>query len=102
MHDNTFCWGVVEYLNGETMKNHDNFRNSDWGPEAADAMCKTVASFPIPGSTNGKWTLGDLFDNTPPHLISKVMLEEKVFDTWYYGRTALLGDGKLHFDTCMD
>ncbi|KAF9357705.1 hypothetical protein BGX34_009262 [Mortierella sp. NVP85] len=98
MHDNTFCWGVVEYLNGETMKNHDNFRNSDWGPEAADVMCKTVASFPIPGSADGKWTLGDLFDNTPPHLISKVMLEEKVFDTWYYGRTALLGDAchKVH------
>lgn len=27
-------------------------------------------------------------------MMSKVMLEETVFDTWYGGRTVLLGDGK--------
>lgn len=97
MHDNSFCWGVIEYLDDETVKNHDNFRNSDWGPEATDAMCKIVHPFPIPGSADNTLTMGDLFDNTPPHLVSKVMLEEKVFDTWHYGRTVLMGDGKLHF-----
>lgn len=38
--------------------------------------------------------LGDLMDLTPKELMSKVMLEEKVFETWYSGRTVLLGDGK--------
>ncbi|KAF9307779.1 hypothetical protein BG003_000217 [Podila horticola] len=36
--------------------------------------------------------MGDLIDKTPKHLISKVMLEEKIFSTWHGGRTVLLGD----------
>lgn len=56
-------------------------------------MCKEVRDFAIPGG-DGSLTMADLIDNTPKHLISKVMLEEKVFDTWYYGRTVLIGDGK--------
>ncbi|KAF9138597.1 hypothetical protein BG015_002325 [Linnemannia schmuckeri] len=38
-------------------------------------------------------TVGDFYDRTPQELVSKVMLEEKVFETWYHGRTVLLGDG---------
>ncbi|KAF9086682.1 hypothetical protein BGX23_008664 [Mortierella sp. AD031] len=41
---------------------------------------------------DGKMTLGDLYDRTPKDMMSKVMLEEKVFKTWYSGRTVLLGD----------
>ncbi|KAG0204218.1 hypothetical protein BGX33_008660 [Mortierella sp. NVP41] len=44
---------------------------------------------------DGKMTLGDLYDRTPKDMMSKVMLEEKVFKTWYSGRTVLLGDGAL-------
>lgn len=40
--------------------------------------------------------MGDLIDKTPKELISKVMLEEKLLDSWY-GRTALLGDGMRDF-----
>ena len=39
-------------------------------------------------------TLGDVYELTPEDMISKVMLEEKVFDTWYSGRSVLLGDCK--------
>jgi len=56
-------------------------------------MCKEVRNFPVPGG-NGQLVLGDLIDRTPKEYISKVMLEEKLFDTWYGGRTVLLGDGK--------
>ncbi|KAF9965212.1 hypothetical protein BGZ70_005231 [Mortierella alpina] len=66
-----------------------SFRNSEWGPEAADAMCKEVRDFPIPRNT---MTMGDLIDATPKEYISKVMLEEKLFDTWHGGRTCLIGD----------
>ncbi|KAF9004134.1 hypothetical protein BGZ52_009220, partial [Haplosporangium bisporale] len=56
-------------------------------------MCKEVRDFKMPGGKDGALiTLGDLIDRTPKDLISKVMLEEKVFDTWYGGRTVLLGD----------
>jgi hypothetical protein len=65
----------------------------EWGCHAALAMCDEARSFPIPIG-DGTLTLGNLFDKTPKDLISKVMLEEKVFKTWHSGRIALLGDGK--------
>ncbi|KAF9191635.1 hypothetical protein BGZ50_009265 [Haplosporangium sp. Z 11] len=37
-------------------------------------------------------TVGDLVDSTDRHLISKVMLEQRVFKTWYGGRIVLIGD----------
>ncbi|KAF9210710.1 hypothetical protein BGZ59_009069 [Podila verticillata] len=82
---------LLHHLDVESSKQNDAFRNSEWGPEAAEQMCKEVRDFAIPGG-DGSLTMADLIDNTPKHLISKVMLEEKVFDTWYYGRTVLLGD----------
>jgi hypothetical protein len=39
-------------------------------------------------------TMGDLIDVTPKDSLSKVMLEEKLFQTWHHGRTVLIGDGK--------
>ncbi|KAF9314549.1 hypothetical protein BG003_004066 [Podila horticola] len=82
---------------------HSKFNAIEWGSEAAEAMCKQIRHFKIPGGKDGNLTLGDLIDKTPKHLISKVMLEEKIFSTWHGGRTVLLGDGKLeicypHFD----
>ncbi|KAG0350908.1 hypothetical protein BG005_009578 [Podila minutissima] len=80
-------------LNKLSAKANDSFRASELGPEAAQAMCKEVRNFKIPGGKDGKGlTLGVLIDRTPKELISKVMLEEKLFDTWYAGRTVLMGD----------
>ncbi|KAG0331369.1 hypothetical protein BG004_001696 [Podila humilis] len=90
--NDTICWSVVQYLNNDTLKDHDAFRNSEWGPEAAESMCKQVRHFKVPCGKDENMTLGELIDRTPKNLISKVMLEEKVFDTWYGGRTVLLGD----------
>ncbi|KAG0204434.1 hypothetical protein BGX28_003616 [Mortierella sp. GBA30] len=94
---NTLCYTVVLYLDKEASKENNSFRNSEWGNEAAQAMCNEVRDFPIPGG-DGTLTLGDLIDNTPKQQITKVMLEEKVFDTWYHGRTVLIGDAchKVH------
>lgn len=74
---------------------NDSFRNSEWGPEAAEALAREVRMFKVPGGKNGNViTLGDYIDKTPRDLMSKVMLKEIVFDTWYDGQTVLLGDGK--------
>ncbi|KAF9367247.1 hypothetical protein CPB97_006028, partial [Podila verticillata] len=51
-----------------------------------------VRQFKVPGKDGKVLTLGDYIDRTPKELIVKVMLEEKVFDTWYCNRTVLLGD----------
>ncbi|KAF9346620.1 hypothetical protein BGX26_001862, partial [Mortierella sp. AD094] len=34
--EKTICWKVFEYLDQETSKTTNNFRCSEWGPEAAD------------------------------------------------------------------
>lgn len=58
-------------------------------------MCDETRDFRVPIDIDGrKMTMGDLYDLTPVEFISKVMLEEKVFETWHSGRFALLGDGK--------
>ncbi|KAI1321058.1 hypothetical protein EDD11_008639 [Mortierella claussenii] len=96
MNNNVYSWTVIQYLDKETSKDNDSFRNSEWGPEAAEAMSNDVRNFPVPGGLNNDLTLGDLIDETP--YVSKVMLEEKIFDTWYHGRTVLIGDAchKIH------
>ncbi|OAQ29967.1 FAD/NAD(P)-binding domain-containing protein [Linnemannia elongata AG-77] len=88
----TIAWMVILFLDDTTRQEHDPSRNSEWGPEAANAMCEKVRHFPIITGSERPWTLGDLIDNTPKELISKVLLEEKVFDTWYSGRAVLIGD----------
>lgn len=66
------------------------FRNSEWGPEANENMIKQFYDLPCP--YGGK--MGNLIDATPKELISKVFVEEKMFKTWFYGRTVLIGDGR--------
>ncbi|KAG0330709.1 hypothetical protein BG000_011555 [Podila horticola] len=39
----------INFLDKESAKNNDSFRNSEWGPEAAEAMCKEVRDFKLPG-----------------------------------------------------
>ncbi|KAG0034493.1 hypothetical protein BGZ81_004525 [Podila clonocystis] len=91
---NTMCWMAIEFLDKPRSKEDDSRHYSEWGPQAAEAMCKEVRDFKVPGGKDGKvYTLGDLIDKTPKELISKVMLEEKVFSTWFNGRAVLLGDG---------
>ncbi|KAF8982019.1 hypothetical protein BGZ52_002274 [Haplosporangium bisporale] len=90
---NTVCWLVIQYLNKDTSKMNDSFRCSEWGPEAAEALAREARPFKVPGGKDGKTlTLGDYIDRTPKHLMSKVMLEEIVFKTWFGGRTVLMGD----------
>ncbi|KAF9537003.1 hypothetical protein EC957_009055 [Mortierella hygrophila] len=43
---NTVAWGSVPFLDEETSKNDDAFRNSEWGPEAAVTMCEKIKDFP--------------------------------------------------------
>jgi hypothetical protein len=56
-------------------------------------MCDETQDFAIELDDEKKRTLGDLYDLTPKDVISKVMLEEKVFKTWYHGRIVLMRDG---------
>ncbi|KAF8985503.1 hypothetical protein BGZ52_010524 [Haplosporangium bisporale] len=92
------CWMVILFLEKDSAKRNDSFRNSEWGFEEAEALAREVRPFKVPGGKDGKAiTLGMYVDKTPRQQMSKVMLEEIVFKTWYGGRTVLLGDGTYRF-----
>lgn len=67
-------------------------RSSSWDADRNQELIKEVYNFsnPLGG------VLGELIDATDRDNISKVFLEEKLFETWHGGRTVLIGDGKRH------
>ncbi|KAF9304020.1 hypothetical protein BG003_001824, partial [Podila horticola] len=79
---NTVCWMVIHFLDKHSAQRNDSFRNSEWGPEDAEALAREVRPFKVPGGKDGRVrTLGEYLDKTPRQQLSKVMLEEVVFDT---------------------
>ncbi|KAF9151491.1 hypothetical protein BG015_006590 [Linnemannia schmuckeri] len=100
----TLSYMVYHHLPRQTSKAVEEERaksddNAEWDATPTQTMCNETRDFRIPIDIDGrKMTMGDLYDLTPKELISKVGLEEKVFETWHHGRTVLLGDAchKLH------
>ncbi|KAG0202601.1 hypothetical protein BGX28_004917 [Mortierella sp. GBA30] len=78
----------LEAHEGEEWSPSKNSEN-EWGHEAAQEMLQESLAFKCPYAG----TVGELVDRTQPHLISMVMLDEKLYHTWYHGRTVLIGDG---------
>ncbi|KAG0369737.1 hypothetical protein BGX24_002306 [Mortierella sp. AD032] len=99
----TVCWMLINQLSRKSIKEatEQRFRaseNSGWGTYPPQSLCDETRDFPVQLNDGTHRTLGTLYDLTPKDLISMVVLEEKVFDTWYSGRTVLLGDAchKIH------
>ncbi|KAG0262252.1 hypothetical protein BG011_000158 [Mortierella polycephala] len=88
---NKVCWALIAQLDTVEAKSVV-LMNSEWGPESNAAMIKDCHDFPSP--LGG--TMGELIDATPEDMISKVFLEDKLFDTWNFGRTVLIGDGAVN------
>ncbi|KAG0349976.1 hypothetical protein BG005_010495 [Podila minutissima] len=86
------CWMVIKFLRKDELAASEVYRSRDWGADAAEAMCKEVRGFKVPGGKSGQQTLGDYIDRTPKECIGKVRLEEIVFETWFNGRAVLIGD----------
>ncbi|KAF9901654.1 hypothetical protein BX616_002184 [Lobosporangium transversale] len=86
--NNHICWSLIVQLTEAEVK-EQKFRNTEWTPESNEAMIKDFYDLPSPMGG----TMGELIDETPKDLISRVFLEEKIFKTWFHGRTVLLGDG---------
>ncbi|KAG0093756.1 hypothetical protein BGZ93_007745, partial [Podila epicladia] len=64
-------------------------RGRDWYPETVVEICEDVRNFKCPYGGS----VMDLIEATPKGLVSKVLLEEKMYRTWYNGRVVLIGDG---------
>ncbi|KAG0345670.1 hypothetical protein BG004_003338 [Podila humilis] len=90
---NTVCWMMIHFMDKESYKRNDSFRTTEWGPESAEALAREVRDFRVPGGRDGvELTLGDYLDKTPTRHLSKVVLEEIVFEKWYHKRAVLIGD----------
>ncbi|KAF9948834.1 hypothetical protein BGZ72_009266 [Mortierella alpina] len=85
-----FCWTVTAQVTDQTKVVDQRFRSSEWGPDSSEGMVKMVRGLPLPIAKN--LTLGDMIDATPADGICKVMLEEKLFETWSFKRSVLIGD----------
>ncbi|KAG0044899.1 hypothetical protein BGZ83_009832, partial [Gryganskiella cystojenkinii] len=86
--NNVVCWAVfMQTANTEEIK-LEMQRSSSWDADRNLETIKEVYNFPNP--LGG--TLGELIDATGSENISKVFLEEKLFETWHGGRTVLIGD----------
>ncbi|KAG0301915.1 hypothetical protein BGZ98_007950, partial [Dissophora globulifera] len=81
-------WYICGRMDKPEVHDEKDFRFSDWKPVAADELCEMVRHYKCPFGG----TVGDLMDLTPKDLLSKVMLEDKYFSTWYHKRTVLMGD----------
>ncbi|KAG0365792.1 hypothetical protein BGZ54_006207 [Gamsiella multidivaricata] len=84
--NNRISWAVIQNVPRGNAEKGAGFRFSEWGPEASKEMADFVRHQPNPF----QGTLGDIIDRSPE--ISKIMLEEKLFETWYEDRVVLLGD----------
>lgn len=91
---NTVCWMVIISWT-RTVPNATTPFVTPNGDQMTEVLAREVCTFKVPGGKDGEpITLGEYVVRTPRQQMSKVMLEEKVFDTWYSSRTVLLGDGK--------
>ncbi|KAF9949457.1 hypothetical protein BGZ72_008777 [Mortierella alpina] len=88
---NRVCWGALVQLDSSTVLSRDitSLKNAEWGPESNEAMIKEI--YDLPCRLGCK--MGALTDATLKEGISRVFLEEKIFETWYHNRTVLVGDG---------
>lgn len=68
-------------------------RGRDWYPETVVEICEDVRNFKCPFGGS----VMDLIEATPKGLVSKVLLEEKMYRTWYNGRVVLIGDGMFEY-----
>ncbi|KAF9281049.1 hypothetical protein BGZ74_002458 [Mortierella antarctica] len=86
IHSNRVCWSVKKQLDTRAA-DEESFRSSEWGPEVNEALIREVSTFK---TIHGD--LGSLILQTPKDKISRVFLEDKMFETWYHRRVVLIGD----------
>ncbi|CAO3571995.1 unnamed protein product [Mortierella alpina] len=86
MPNNRICWSVNIQLDAKTSED-ESFRNSEWTSDTNQALINEIRTFKTPYGD-----LGKLVSATDEDRISRVYLEDKLFETWHHNRTVLIGD----------
>ncbi|KAF9352022.1 hypothetical protein BGX26_010081 [Mortierella sp. AD094] len=90
---NRFCWRVDVQLQSKASMQSEAFRSTDWGTQSCASTESDWWAFKVPlGQTGTCITIGDLISSTDNENVTKVLLEEKLYTTWYHRRTVLIGD----------
>ncbi|KAF9144964.1 hypothetical protein BG015_012052 [Linnemannia schmuckeri] len=89
--NNRVCWNIQLQLDSAKSKKELS-QTSEWDTDNNDAMIKEVNDFRTPLGLS----MGELIRATPRDRISRIFLEEKLFDTWHHGRVVLIGDGAVN------
>ncbi|KAF9154278.1 hypothetical protein BG015_001391 [Linnemannia schmuckeri] len=71
------------------------FANTTFDYSQALSMAREIMDFPIITGGPGEPTMKDFLKYTTTSL-KKIVLEEKLFKTWYHGRVVLLGNGNMN------
>ncbi|KAG0258344.1 hypothetical protein BG011_003336 [Mortierella polycephala] len=74
---NKICWDIKTQFAPVSQADDLRFRSSEWGPESNEAMINEVKDFEFPFGC----TLGDQIDATSRENITRVYLEDKLFET---------------------
>ncbi|KAF9434123.1 hypothetical protein BGZ76_008525 [Entomortierella beljakovae] len=82
LNNNRIAWRVTYNLPTTQIRQEHHIRSSDWGPSQVEEMANACRDFVCPYGG----TLADVIDKTPTERMSKF------FETWYHGRTVLIGD----------
>ncbi|GJJ69273.1 hypothetical protein EMPS_01619 [Entomortierella parvispora] len=80
------CWNIVIQLTDKESED-EQFRNSQWSSELGEKFRAQIDHFKTPFGE-----LGGLIDATPADKISRVFLEDRLYETWNHERVVLIGD----------
>ncbi|KAF9178744.1 hypothetical protein BGZ49_005276, partial [Haplosporangium sp. Z 27] len=86
--DDQICWALWVQLDSATAAQIEATEASESGTDNTESIVQWFRDTPCPYGG----TMGDLVDASAKELRAKEYIEEKLFSTWYHGRTVLIGD----------
>ncbi|KAI8350543.1 hypothetical protein B0O80DRAFT_458051 [Mortierella sp. GBAus27b] len=88
LHDNRIAWDITREVTKTAIRQGEAPNVYQWRPREIEEVLETVKEFECP--YGGK--VGDLIDISATETMHFHMTEERHCETWYGGRTVLLGD----------
>jgi len=92
--DNRIAWDITREVTKVPIRQGEASKVNNWRQEDMDEILEAVKKYDCPYGGQ----IGDLIETTPADSMYMHMSEERFCETWYGGRTALIGDGKKEYD----
>ncbi|KAF9948872.1 hypothetical protein BGZ65_007762 [Modicella reniformis] len=86
--DNRIAWDITREASKTAIRQGEVSNVYQWRPRDVEEVMEAVKGFDCPFGGQ----VGDLIDTTDPESMYFYMSEERFCETWYGGRTVLLGD----------